>query len=961
MKPSVTLTLSLLVTLWLAPVLRAEVGCYSDNVAPVAICDAHTVVSLSNTGTAKVFATDIDDGSYDNCHLSEYLVRRMVPGWCPPGVADDTQFRPYVEFCCEDVGQTIWVILRVIDSFGNYNECMAEVTVQDNSTPNFVCPPDITVSCSFWFSNDALYNPNNRTFGTIAVNGAPRLPIIINDPGNTWFPQPHNWGLDGYAGSGVCAGGNGWITIPEVIDYRNACGVGVIKRKFYIEYGGWSDWCYQTITVKDYSNYSYTIDWPDDYMADGCLYGVEDVDPEDLPYPYNKPVINGGGWGNSCSLTGYAHEDLVFTFTEGACYKILREWTVIDWCKYQPNNPWSPGIWKHTQVIKLKNEVAPVFLNGCVDIEVPGYEPDCKGRYFEQPPIYDDCTPVEQLKWDYKIDLWMDGTYDLMNAGEGQPTVDRIIPNGWHRILWNVSDQCGNYKSCSYKVHVVDKKAPTPVCYYGLASVVMPIGGMVTIWAKDFNASSYDNCTPANKLKYSFSENILEASRTFTCDDLGTVPIQVWVHDEFGNKDYCTTFITLNDNEGACVGMHPISGTVTTFSGLAVPQTSASLFRVMPDQSMEEDESKGVSDATGVFHLGFGTTDYDRMVTLARPAKQLEGLSTLDLIALQRHVSGIERITEPHKLFAADLDGNGRVGANDLLLLRNALLGAYQNPAFQGNLAWAFFGEPCEPQASDDLLNGYCYNGVEVDHAGAFPATVAFKALKRGDVNGDMTNTAWNLTPRTSATMTLATVENPDGSVDVLASRDAEVYGLQFSLLDDKMHVLPGVLPIEASSVAVDAQGVTRISWGRKEPMQVFAGDVLFTLGNLPEGRSVGSLLSESLDDLYPEIYTEGMQNERLSFRAAGTEGNAVEGFEVKLAPNPFSDYATLQVKLPAAEKFNLAIYDMRGTELFSRQYTPTLGEAQVVISPDMVGAPGVYYYRVRSAHGELSGKFVKQ
>src|SRR5690606_36809017 len=156
----------------------------------------------------------------------------------------------------------------------------------------------------------------------------------------------------------------------------------------------------------------------------------------------------------------------------------------------------------------------------------------------------------------------------------------------------------------------------------------------------------------------------------------------------------------------------------------------ASLFRIMPDQTYEQDPVSGVSNASGQFTLGFGTTEYDRMVKLSRPGKKLEGISTLDLITLQRHISGVEKITEPYKLYAADLDGNGRVGANDLLLLRNALLGAYKNTAYKGNLAWAFFGNPCDPQTPDDLFNAYCHNGVEVDHNGTFPAAVSFKALK---------------------------------------------------------------------------------------------------------------------------------------------------------------------------------------------------------------------------------------
>ncbi len=960
MKPSITLFLSLLFTCFISNDLRSEVDCYHDYVAPVAICDAHTVVALSNTGTAKLYATDIDDGSYDNCHLASYQARRMTQGWCPPGVADDTQFRPYVEFCCEDVGHTIWVVLRVTDAHGNYNECMAEVTVQDNSYPGLWCPPNITVSCGFWFSPDALNNPYNRTFGTVAVNGAQRLPIIINDPGNPNYGQPHNWGLDGYAGSGVCGGGNVWISIPEVIDYRNSCGVGIIKRKFFIEVGNWSDWCYQTITVKDFTSSDYYIHWPYDYTADACQYGPEDVDPEDLPHPYDKPSFSDGG-NSSCGLIGYAHEDLVFTFSDGACKKILREWTVIDWCKYQPNNPWSPGIWTHTQVIKLMNNVAPTFVYGCQDVEVPGYEANCTGRFYQQPLVQDDCTPVDAFKWDYKIDLWNDGSYDISYEGVGQPTVDKILPYGWHKILWNVSDACGNYRTCSYKVHVQDKKAPTPICYYGLSSVVMPIGGMVTIWAKDFNASSYDNCTPAYKLKYSFSENPWESSRTFTCDDLGTVPVQIWVHDEYGNKDYCTTFIKINDNEDACAGMNEVQGFVSSFTNIPIPKSAAEMYKIMPDQSLEDEDMVSSSDATGHFRLGFGTTQYDRMIMLSREGKKLEGISTLDLITLQRHLNGTEPITEPHKLYAADLDGNGRVGANDLLLLKKAILGGFKLNNYPGNLSWVFFGDPCNPDESLDLLIGECHNGVEIDHTGVFPVIASFKALKMGDVNADMVNMGFMLTPRTTSRVDISVREDETShSMQFIATADAQVYGFQMSVEGQLATIIGGVLPLDDSHMANDKDGYSNISWGVNTPVTVKAGDVLFTLENLPEGIGFEQLLVNDEDALYPEIYTQSLDNERINL-ISWRDGLEDVGFETKLAPNPFTTSTQLKVIIPAGEEFQVSLYDMKGTELFNRKYIAYTNEADVVIGQDIISMPGVYYYRVTSGIGELSGKFVRQ
>jgi len=961
MKPSLTLLFSFLFTVLTISHLRSEVDCYQDYIAPVAICDAHTIVALSNTGTAKLYATDIDDGSYDNCHLESYQARRMTQGWCPPGVADDTQFRPYVEFCCEDVGQTIWVVLRVKDAHGNYNECMAEVTVQDNTYPELWCPPSITVSCSFWFSPDALNNPYNRTFGTVAVNGQPRLPIIINDPGNSSYYQPHNWGIDGSAGSGVCGGGNVWVTIPEVIDYRNACGVGIIKRKFYIEVGNWSDWCYQTITVKDFTNSYYDIDWPLDYTGDACLYGPEDVDPEDLYPPYNKPTIGGYNGYNSCSLIGYAHEDLVFTFSDGACKKILREWTVIDWCKYQPNNPWSPGIWHHTPVIKLMNSNPPTFVYGCQDVVVDGYEPNCSGRFYQQPPVQDDCTPIEGLKWDYKIDLWSDGTYDISYDGVGQPTVNKIIPNGWHKILWNVSDACGNYRTCSYKVHVKDKKAPSPICYYGLSTVVMPLGGMVTIWAKDFNVSSFDNCTPAYKLKYSFTENPWEASRTFTCDDLGTVPIQIWVHDEYGNKDYCTTFIKINDNEDACEGMNEVQGIVNTFTEVAVPQVSASMFKIMPDESLEEDESASTSDATGHFTLGFGTTQYDRMIKLSREGKKLEGISTLDLITLQRHLNGEAPITEPYKLYAADLDGNGRVGANDLLLLKKAILGGFKIPGFKGNLSWIFFGDPCNPEAPLDLFTGLCHNGVEVDHLGTFPATTTFKALKMGDVNADMVNIGWMLAPRTITSLPIAVRENKaNNTYEFIATKNASIYGFQMSLSHMSIGVLAGSLNLDDSNLAEDKDGYTNISWGQSTSVNIKAGEVLFSIENLPQDMPFESFLINQDESLYPEIYTEGLDNQLIELIPFKDQKEDV-AFESRISPNPFTDVTTLKVTIPAGEEFHLTLHDIKGQELFNRKYVSYTNQAEIVISSDLISIPGVYYYRVKSNLGELSGKFVRQ
>ena len=57
----------------------------------------------------------------------------------------------------------------------------------------------------------------------------------------------------------------------------------------------------------------------------------------------------------------------------------------------------------------------------------------------------------------------------------------------------------------------------------------MPIGGQVTIWAKDFDASSFDDCTPAEELLFSFSGDSYQPSFTYTCDNVPAFGVELSV------------------------------------------------------------------------------------------------------------------------------------------------------------------------------------------------------------------------------------------------------------------------------------------------------------------------------------------------------------------------------------------------------------------------------------------------
>ncbi len=172
-----------------------------DLIAPIAICDSPTQVSIGTDGTAQVCAITFDDGSTDNCGIDTFLVRKM----------SDPDFSDCINFDCSEVGDTIMVVFRVIDESGNYNECMVEVIVDDKLPPSISCPDDLTIECT---------QLDNTTFTP---------PTLMDNCGldSMYF-------VDDSSGFNTC----------------NLTGI-IIREWFAIDLGGLIDSCTQSITVED--------------------------------------------------------------------------------------------------------------------------------------------------------------------------------------------------------------------------------------------------------------------------------------------------------------------------------------------------------------------------------------------------------------------------------------------------------------------------------------------------------------------------------------------------------------------------------------------------------------------------------------------------------------------------------------------------------------------------------------
>jgi HYR domain len=305
----------------------------ADLVPPIASCDQTTTVAIGTddlsdcytpangcvgAGVTWVDATTFDDGSSDKCHDVKLTVRRMAPYSdaitnlnhtpCYPSGASEfdvaTAESDSIKFYCTEVGTTQTVILRVyqidyngdfvpgIDGTPLFNECMVQVEVQDKIKPICQAPANVTATCEQFDPSLWLYGKAN----------------VVD-----------NCSLDE---TKVFQGQCGLTHAANYVQFDSVCNKGTIIRTFRaFDAHGNSSQCTQRVVVT--YEQDYYVKFPNDVIVTTC----------DGTGIYGEPTF----FGEDCELLGVSHEDQIFTVVPDACFKIERNWKIINWCTFNPN------------------------------------------------------------------------------------------------------------------------------------------------------------------------------------------------------------------------------------------------------------------------------------------------------------------------------------------------------------------------------------------------------------------------------------------------------------------------------------------------------------------------------------------------------------------------------------------------------------------------------------------------
>lgn len=1002
--------------------------CVTDEIQPVAVCDDDLNLSIGGDGYGRLYSADVDEGSNDNCGVLSLEVRRLMVMEADCELIDEPYFTPwgpFVEFSCCDVGSTVQVELRVTDLSGNVNVCSTGVLVKDESHPYCVAPDPVTTTCAVIPST---YDGSDVTilqqhFGMpIGIDNCAIAQILelapivdLDDCGYGTITRRFQV-VDqfGNVSPNIC---EQEITVTITRDYRvkfpkdylTTCSApdpdtmqlfsygceALTAQVNDVKYSVPSGACYKILRTYD------IIDWCEYDGSSDPVILRRDEDCDGVLGDENLWLIRKNGQ-IYLDRTNNENDGLPVAGTKGvACDGSTN-----------PGGYWrttpSNGRWQYTQVIMVNDITAPQVTFASPQAYCSNSN-DCTGSVSQNFVVSEICSSVD-MSVEVYLDLNDDGPLDDVNitatalsGSYPNYVINGVFPIGSHSFDVHVEDGCGNLNIVSIPFSVVDCFAPTPICINGLSTSLeaLPAGidadgdGDVDAAAKVIYATNYVvgsglvDCSGTTTFSIHLVENILNGtdipdpghqSLVVTCDETGLQLVRIYSWDQAFNPyalqpdgtvggpnyDYCETFIDVQDNQNHCtlitIEMGAISGQIVTEENEPVEGVHLGFNISMSGEMM--------TDQSGSYMIDNLELGQQYTVVPEMDQDYANGVSTLDVILIAKHILGTSLLNSPYKIIAADINKSGTVSTIDMIQLRKLILGVINE--FPDNTSWRFikaahvFPNPADPwqtlfpeAVSISQLNG---NATDMD----------FIAVKIGDVNNSATtNFQGGVEERSVAGTFNVEVANDElrpgqeYRIDFNVGADEVVQGMQFTLNFDRealelLYVENGVADDNNFGFQLAERGVITFSWEHPAGEMIESGTKLFSLvffagtsARISDHLSINSEVTQA--EAYGVDYE--VYDVNLLFKERDAEAS---GFELyQNIPNPFRNRTTIPFNLPEASMAVLTIYDVSGRVW--KRIDGYYEEGYNQIHIDLSGLPikGVLYYKLETSQFTATRKMI--
>ncbi|MBK9105735.1 MAG: hypothetical protein IPL92_14495 [Saprospiraceae bacterium] len=385
-----------------------------------------------------------------------------------------------------------------------------------------------------------------------------------------------------------------------------------------------------------------------------------------------------------------------------------------------------------------------------------------------------------------------------------------------------------------------------------------------------------------------------------------------------------------------------LTGRITTVHGNeGINKVIVSLYR---NGSILQTDTTG-SDGRYLFNIVL--TGEETIIVPEKNDKHRNGVSTLDLLGIQKHLLGKEVFTAADQYIAADANNSVNVSAIDLIEIRKLILGTYSE--FPSNKSWRFV-------VKQDTLKPW-NNNQDISFTDSLPPNSDFYGIKIGDINNSVDPGLAQLHSRESlAPMNL--LADPQSykvddiiKVPIRISSDQALTGFQFTLAANGMEIiglLPGAISIGDDDYALFNDQMT-VSWFDEDNVALSAGDVLFTIqlraheaGDLSNSLSINSSITEA------ELYVDGEQTFVPELRMDSPDSRG-ELAILSCSPNPWKDETRVSFYLPQSDQVTYTLTHVNGKRIKSFSENVSAGYQSLILKSSDFAARGMIFLEIRA------------
>jgi hypothetical protein len=416
----------------------------------------------------------------------------------------------------------------------------------------------------------------------------------------------------------------------------------------------------------------------------------------------------------------------------------------------------------------------------------------------------------------------------------------------------------------------------------------------------------------------------------------------------------------------ACAGEDfNLSGTITSVNGNPIPAATASLVGYTAN-----------TNAAGIYSMEVmeGTSG---MLTAMKDVNPRNGISTFDLVLIQRHILGAEYFTSPYQKVAADANKNNMLEVGDILMIQQLLIynvNDFLDP-FTGakvNTSWRMVKPGLTDPNPNSAIVPPVENGYVISNLTGSMTGLDFIAVKIGDVNmsanpnnmepGNFNSSVNVRSPWFWATDDVFVQKGQTYEIQIAGMNDEAFNGFQAALHTQGLEIIRiegnNLNGWNANNHNILHTDLALISWFNSGAAQQ-RGEVLFTI--TVEATASGKL-SEMISLEHELLATEAyafdhshapvqlvfneMQNESAT-RLSGSY------------PNPFKVETTIGYYTDADQTFEISIYDMHGKLVHFDVINSTAGYNEWTWKPTAAVHAGFFIFKLQNDTAILQGKLI--